>query len=88
MHLYQRTGDLLRSRVTLMNLAATYEWQGDFQRGMEMRQREYETALQADDPYGQMRALAGVGQLHVYLGNLEEALRCFQRRAELAHSRS
>ncbi|NJK80763.1 MAG: protein kinase [Chloroflexaceae bacterium] len=85
MHLYQRTGDLLRSRVTLMNLAATYEWQGDFQRGMEMRQREYETALQADDPYGQMRALAGVGQLHVYLGNLEEALRCFQRRAELAH---
>lgn len=84
MELYQRSGDPLRSRATLMNLAASYEWQGDFQRGMDMRQREYETAIRANDLYGQMRALAGVGQLYAYQGDLDAALRSIERRIEIA----
>ncbi len=82
--LYERIGDLLRWRATTMNLAAAAEWQGDFRRGMELRQREYEIALRGEDLFGQLRALAGVGQLHAYLGDAEAALAAFLRRAEIA----
>ena len=83
--LYQRTGDPLRSRATLMNLAVTYEWQGDFKRGMELRQREYETALRGNTIYGQVRALAGVGQLQAYMGDLDASVASLEHRAELVH---
>lgn len=81
--LYRRIGDLLRWRATLMNLAVSYEWLGDFRRGMEMRNQEYEIARRGGDMIGQVRALAGVGQLQAYLGDLEESLISFERRSEL-----
>ncbi|MDX2163210.1 MAG: protein kinase [bacterium] len=81
--LYQRIGDFLRWRATLMNLAAAYEWRGDFKRGLEMRFQEYQIALKGDNVTGQIRALAGVGQIQAYLGQLEAARESLERRAEL-----
>ncbi|MDZ4771099.1 MAG: protein kinase [Chloroflexota bacterium] len=81
--LYQRIGDLLRWRATLMNLAVSYEWRGDFARGLEMRFQEYEIARQGENITGQVRALAGVGQMQAYLGQLDAARDSLERRADM-----
>jgi tetratricopeptide (TPR) repeat protein len=81
--LYQRVGDLLRWRATLMNLAVSYEWRGDFGRGLAMRYQEYEIAQRGENITGQIRALAGVGQMLAVLGRLDEAREALERRAEL-----
>jgi len=80
---YEQIGDLIRWRGALMNIAASYEWQGDFQRGMKMRLQEYEIARRGVNITGQIRALAGVGQLHAYLGDLDEARQALEHRSDL-----
>ena len=81
--LYRQIGDLIRERATLMNLAVSYEWRGDLQRGMEIRRREYDTASRGENITGQIRALAGIGQLEAYLGQLDAALKHLEQRGEL-----
>lgn len=81
--LYQHIGDLIRWRATLMNLAASYEWRGDLQRGLALRLQEYDVALRSGNITGQIRGLAGIGQMQAHLGQLEEARRSLEHRAEL-----
>ncbi len=81
--LYERIGDLLRWRGTLMNLATSYEWRGDFRRGMAMRSQEYEIAQRGNNITGQIRALAGVGQLQAYLGQIEASRDSLEHRGDL-----
>jgi tetratricopeptide (TPR) repeat protein len=81
--LYQRTGDLLRWRATLMNLAANEEWRGNLRAGMAYRQQEWAIAIRAQSMVGEVRALAGIGQMQAMLGENEAALATFIRRREL-----
>jgi len=81
--LYQQIGDLIRWRATLMNLAASYEWRGDLQRGLTLRLQEYDIAQRGNNITGQIRALAGIGQMQAQLGQLEEARHSLEQRAEL-----
>jgi tetratricopeptide (TPR) repeat protein len=81
--LYQRSGDLLRWRATLMNLAASEEWQGNLRAGMAYRQQEWAIAIRAQSLVGEVRALAGIGQMQAMLGENEAALATFIRRREI-----
>jgi serine/threonine protein kinase len=81
--LYQQIGDLIRWRSTLMNLAVSYEWLGDFRQGMAMRIQEYDISRRGENITGQIRALAGVGQLEAYLGQLEQSVEHLEHRGDL-----
>jgi tetratricopeptide (TPR) repeat protein len=68
-----------------MNLAVTHEWLGEFKQGMAMRLQEYDISRRGENITGQIRALAGIGQLEAQLGQLEQAVKHLEHRGDLIH---